>query len=215
MDSSGINDDRPAAENTPSFGYLLRRLRKARNFIGRRAGCTANTIHKIEVDLRRPSPALASRRADGIYFAALAGMSSTAQLTSALAGTLGIALEPGPRTQRRQLLDYLRNKRLLLILDNYEQAGEDLQLLLEIVEMAPGVALVITCRERLLLHVEQLMALAGLDLPPRDDHPDVVSYSAVQLFVRTATRSSSTTTSRTATRSTNCSVSTPPSSSAA
>lgn len=51
----------------PSFGYLLRRLRKAADLtqaeLGQRAGCTANTVHKLETESRRPSRLLAERLA--------------------------------------------------------------------------------------------------------------------------------------------------------
>ncbi|MBN8281475.1 MAG: PAS domain-containing protein, partial [Gammaproteobacteria bacterium] len=57
--------------------------------------------------------------ADGVCFVALAGISTAAQLVSAGAHALGLALEPAPRSQRRQLIDFLRHRRALLILDNF------------------------------------------------------------------------------------------------
>lgn len=299
MNSGGISDDRPAADRTISFGYLLRRLRKARDLtqeaMARLAGCTPDTIHKIETDQRRPSLSLAGRLADilalsgedrsafvgaarsrlspdrialptmpalpsvggaprpalppqttafvgreaelaaldalladpatrlvtvcglggvgktrlalaaaerqlgrvaageipyadGVFFVALAGISTAAQLTSAVANGLGLILEPGPRSQRRQLLDYLRHRHLLLMLDNYDQLVDDVGLLADIVETAPFVTLVVTSRERLLLHFEQVLALDGLAVPATDESADAAGHDAVELFLRAAQR---------------------------
>jgi predicted ATPase len=58
--------------------------------------------------------------ADGVAFVDLTPLASPANLDAA-AAALGLPLDPNPqRTPRAQLLDYLREKRLLLVLDNCE-----------------------------------------------------------------------------------------------
>src|SRR5258705_1866401 len=55
-------------ESITSFGYWLRRRRKALNLtqdaLARQAGCALGTLKKIETDERRPSRQLAERLAD-------------------------------------------------------------------------------------------------------------------------------------------------------
>src|SRR6266536_4477259 len=55
-------------DSTASFGYWLRRRRKARDLtqqeLARQVGCALETIRKIETDLRRPSRQMAERLAD-------------------------------------------------------------------------------------------------------------------------------------------------------
>ena len=84
-------------------------------------------------------------------------------------------------TPQRQLLEHLADRRLLLVLDNFEhllggqEAGDRGQeaedgagLLVEILQAAPGVKLLVTSRERLNLRDEWLLPLGGLALPPDD-----------------------------------------------
>ncbi|HWQ14108.1 MAG TPA: helix-turn-helix domain-containing protein [Roseiflexaceae bacterium] len=67
MDRTAIRQE-GAVEETASFGYWLRRRRKAldltQDALARQAGCAADTIKKIEADARRPSRQLAERLAD-------------------------------------------------------------------------------------------------------------------------------------------------------
>jgi predicted ATPase len=92
------------------------------------------------------------------------------------------------------VLAYLREKELLLVLDNFEQLltpdqGEDergVALLMDILHQAPGVTLLVTSRERLALPGEWLFDVAGLSCPPGELAEGVEGYSAVQLFVQRA-----------------------------
>jgi transcriptional regulator with XRE-family HTH domain len=60
-------------ERTSSFGYWLRRRRKALDLtqedLARQVGCSAETIKKIETDVRRPSRQIAERLADCLAIA--------------------------------------------------------------------------------------------------------------------------------------------------
>ena len=75
------------------------------------------------------------------------------------------------------LLDYLADKRLLLVLDNYEHLlsgpGEDRRdgygLVTKLVVAAPDVKLLITSRSRLNVTAEWLAPLEGMQAPP--EHP--------------------------------------------
>ena len=83
---------------------------------------------------------------------------------------------------QRQLLDHLADRRLLLVLDNFEQLLGDQEgsggrgqetadgagLLVEILRAWPGIKLLVTSRERPNLRDEWLLPLGGLALPPDD-----------------------------------------------
>src|SRR5262245_17346324 len=62
------SDGRACMEPISSFGYWLRRRRKALDLtqeeLARQAGCAIGTLKKIETDERRPSKQLAERLAD-------------------------------------------------------------------------------------------------------------------------------------------------------
>ncbi|MGY4707116.1 tetratricopeptide repeat protein [Candidatus Bipolaricaulota sp. J31] len=114
--------------------------------------------------------------AHGAFFVPLASLDSVEQLVPAIADSLGFAFYEGGDPEV-QLLDYLREKEMLLVLDNFEHLVEGAALVAEIVRAAPGVKLLVTSRERLALQGEWLVEVRGLD-----------EDSAVALFVQGAGR---------------------------
>jgi hypothetical protein len=99
------------------------------------------------------------------------------------------------RPPREQLIDYLRHKRMLLVLDNYEhlldptigEGGEDAAgLASTLLQNAPNVVIVATSRERLQLQEEQVLLLQGMAAPQSPTDRDFDGYAAVQLFVQRA-----------------------------
>ena len=133
------------------------------------------------------------RYLDGVYFVALAPLNAPEQIVPALAEALDFPLDAGKqrvRSPRQQVLDYLREKRLLLVLDNVEHllgnadAGAGAaDLIAALLAAAPRVAIVATSRERLQLREEHRYPLGGLDMPGTEAPS---SYSAVALFVQRA-----------------------------
>lgn len=127
---------------------------------------------------------------NGIFFVPLAAVSTPELLVPALAETLGFpffARQAEP--PRAQLLNYLREKRLLLVLDNFEhlQAGADL--VAEILATAPEVKVLVTSRERLNLHSEWIFEVGGMHYPTDTlTAAEAETYSAVRLFIQSAQR---------------------------
>jgi predicted ATPase len=134
----------------------------------------------------------------GAAFVPLTAISSAEFLVPAVLAALDIAPQ-AQRDPRDQLLDYLRAKELLLLLDNVEQLlasglshdspgqGEGVaDLLSDMLHHAPGVTLLVTSRERLAVPGEWLFDLAGLSYPPGESPADIDRYSAVRLFVQRA-----------------------------
>ena len=124
---------------------------------------------------------------DGACYVPLARIENSAWLVSAIAEALHYTFF-GPSDPKELLLAYLRNKEMLLVLDNFEHLLNGAQVVSEILEQAPGVHLIITSRERLNLPGETVFDLGGLPIPGSDQVKNLESYAAVQLFINSAQR---------------------------
>jgi predicted ATPase/DNA-binding SARP family transcriptional activator/Tfp pilus assembly protein PilF len=121
--------------------------------------------------------------AHGVYFVPLASVGSSDLLLTAIAD--GIAFSFYGQNPREQLLGYLREKEMLLVLDNMEHLIGGLDLVEEVLKRAPDVVLLVTSRERLNLREEWSYELEGLSFPePGDEIGSIQSYSAIDLFVQ-------------------------------
>ncbi|HEU5102111.1 MAG TPA: single-stranded DNA-binding protein, partial [Roseiflexaceae bacterium] len=126
--------------------------------------------------------------ADGVYFVALAPLRASEHIVSGIAEAIDLRFRADKRLPKQQLLDYLRHKQLLLVLDNFEHLQSGAELMLELLQECPGLRMLVTSREQLQLNSETLFVLESMALPSAATLPDVLSYSAVQLFVETARR---------------------------
>ncbi len=122
----------------------------------------------------------------GVYYIRLGDLASAENMVSAVAEALEFRFyevgEPRP-----QLLAYLRNKRLLLLMDNMEHLLEGAELLTEVLRTAPGVKLLVTSRVRLGLQGEHLMPVEGMEVPD-EAAAGALDSSAIQLFMQGARR---------------------------
>lgn len=123
--------------------------------------------------------------ADGVCYVQLAPLNSAEFLMYTIADALGVSLV-GAQSPREQILFHLSNKRLLLLLDNFEHLREETFFLQEIIERTAGVHLLITSRDRLVFNAATTLELAGLSLPDGELLADIEQASAAQLFVRRA-----------------------------
>ncbi len=130
------------------------------------------------------------RYADGIYFVDLAPLESPDQVAPAMAEVFAFPLQGERRSPEQQMLDYLREKNMLLILDNFEHITNASTFIHDILLIAPAVQLLVTSRERLHLRAEQIFAIEGLAFPPASlpGNAELKDYAAVQLFIRRARR---------------------------
>jgi predicted ATPase/DNA-binding CsgD family transcriptional regulator len=130
----------------------------------------------------------------GAVFVPLAAVPSAEGLLPALADALQVRLKGG----QKQLLDALRRRQVLLILDNLEHLLAGIELLAEILRAAPGVQILATSREQLQLRGEHVLAVGGLDYPDHEAsrrlpdaagiEPYLAAYPAFQLFLESARR---------------------------
>jgi predicted ATPase/DNA-binding SARP family transcriptional activator len=124
---------------------------------------------------------------DDACYAPLASITSVEFITSAIADALCLVSfhEGDPKSR---LLAYLKEKRLLLVLDNFDHLLDGAGLMTEILNRAPGVKILVTSRERLHLKEEWIYHVKGLDYPPGEVACDLENYDAVQLFLLSARR---------------------------
>lgn len=125
--------------------------------------------------------------AQGVYFVSLAPVGAPDQIASAIAGALKISFY-GPEAPEVQIVGYLREKHVLLVLDNFEYVLGGIGLLSDILTSAPQVKLLVTSRERLNLQEEWVLPIDGLPFPDGQDSGPLDSYGAVQLFEQCAQR---------------------------
>ena len=151
---------------------------------------------------------------DGVFFVSLAPLRSVDGIIPTVAAALGLALQGGG-DPRQQLLGYLRRKHLLLILDNFEhllssspplsparsttdvpsglrtglggrKGGEGL--VIDILQAAPDVKILITSRATLRVQGEWLYPVGGMNHPDSGSIAalgveDVDQYGALKLFL--------------------------------
>jgi len=128
--------------------------------------------------------------ADGVWLVPLAEISRADLLVPNVAAAVGLVFS-GPADPGLQLLNYLRGKQALLLLDNFEHLLEGRPLLEEWLALAPGLKLLVTSRVALETASEWLHDLDGLPFPTDDGADDLEAFDAVQLFIGRAERFSS------------------------
>ncbi|HRV92825.1 MAG TPA: BTAD domain-containing putative transcriptional regulator [Anaerolineae bacterium] len=118
-----------------------------------------------------------------------------ADLEVTIAGALGLATRHN--RLRARLYDHLREKELLLLLDNFEQLMSRTNLVKSLLDYAPDLKIIVTSREQLGIRGEQVIQVKGLKFPNVNEIsaldeaalPDwSQTYSAIQLFLENARR---------------------------
>jgi predicted ATPase/DNA-binding SARP family transcriptional activator len=125
--------------------------------------------------------------ADGVYFVTLLGVHSEELLLNSIAESIG-CLFPPQTDPKQHLLNYLKTKHMLIVLDNFEHLLDTSAFLSELMQACPNLKLIVTSRERLNIEQEWLFPIDGLDYPDETDLDAADCHDAVQLFVQTAQR---------------------------
>jgi predicted ATPase len=147
-------------------------------------------IGKTRLAVAAAEQVLAARIfSEGPLFIDLAPLQEAGQILQALADASNFPFPGGDGpSSKRQLLDYLRQKKMLIIFDNFEHLLEGAALVADILQAAPGVKILVTSRERLHLLPEQVYPIDGLAIPDLETGGDAEEYSAVRLFLQSAYR---------------------------
>jgi predicted ATPase len=126
---------------------------------------------------------------DGVYLVRLESISDPELVISTIAETLGIRESTGSRPIGKMLKEDLRNKNVLLLLDNFEQVVEAAPRVAELLEACPGLKCVVTSRTPLRLRAEKEFPIPPLPVPSlqKFTNPDSLSqFAAVELFIQRA-----------------------------
>jgi len=121
----------------------------------------------------------------GSTFVSLAGTASPEYIIPAIANELGYEFS-GTLELKSQLFQFLRDKHILLVLDNLEHLLSGIQLVGELLEYAPHIKLLATSREHLNLWAEWIFEVQGLPIPASVEWNHLESNSAAALFLQRA-----------------------------
>jgi predicted ATPase/DNA-binding CsgD family transcriptional regulator len=131
---------------------------------------------------------LAASYEHGVCFVDLATTREPRLVASAMTRALGV-WETGRGSARATLASFLRDRQILLVLDNFEQVVEAAPLLAELLTSCPRLALIVTSRAALRVRWECELAVAPLPLPDSAAPAvavDLAENPAVSLFVERA-----------------------------
>jgi predicted ATPase len=125
---------------------------------------------------------------DGVLFVDLAVVSDPGLVLSEIAQTLGLK-EQGGQTLPDALAEYLRQRNLLLLIDNFEHVLAAAPRLVDLLEAAPELQMIVTSRAALRVSGEYEYTVPPLALPNLRRLPPVgqlAAYPAIALFVERA-----------------------------
>ena len=140
---------------------------------------------------------------DGVFFVPLEPIRDPMLVAPRIASALGVA-ESTARPIDESLADWLRDKRLLLVLDNFEQVVAAAPIVADLLRAAPEIKAIVTSRAVLHVSGEQEYPVPGLPAPPDPSQQsglerlnlgggtraiDLVAlgqYAAVRLFIERA-----------------------------
>ncbi len=131
---------------------------------------------------------LSDHFAGGVFFVNLAPISDPALVMPTIAETLGMREGAGQSFLER-LREDLRQKHMLLLLDNFEQVVSAAEPVIDLLTACPQLKVLVTSREVLHVRAEHEFPVPPLELPDPKHIPDVATLShnaAVALFVSRA-----------------------------
>lgn len=119
---------------------------------------------------------------DGVCFVSLAQVAEDHLVPAAILEALKVQFRGG-MDAAHQLFEAVQKKRMLLILDNFEHLFGAIPFVLELLNAAPHLRILVTSRERLNISAEVILVIGGLEI--RTDGDESMS-DAGQLFIQVA-----------------------------
>jgi len=123
-----------------------------------------------------------------VFFVSLAPVNPGESIFPVIANSIGLTIF-GNHSIERQIASFINEKRMLMVLDNFEHVLDNALLLDEVLRYTRNLNVLATSRERLNLQPEWVFELQGLPYPVDDPTNHYEDYSAFQLFLQTAQRS--------------------------
>ncbi|MEJ7699857.1 MAG: NB-ARC domain-containing protein [Pyrinomonadaceae bacterium] len=146
-------------------------------------GGTGKTRLAQEIALR-----MLSGFSDGAFFVALDAVKRTELVVPTIAQTLGVK-EAGGKSIARILKDFLQSKQMLLVADNFEQIVSAAPFLVELLDNAPQLKILVTSRTLLNIQAEREFRVPPLDLPENTAQTsleNLTEFESVKLFLERA-----------------------------
>ncbi len=131
---------------------------------------------------------LVERFRDGAFFVGFGSIEDPDLVAATIALTLGV-VSAGNQPPSAGLAQFLKNKQMLLLLDNFEHVTAAAPLLTDLLAACPELKVLVTSRAALHVQSEWHYSVPPLDLPDLARLPDVETlshYSAISLFVQHA-----------------------------
>jgi predicted ATPase/uncharacterized protein HemY len=130
---------------------------------------------------------LAQDFADGTCYVPLASIADPALVPATIAQMLGLQ-EVAGRPPIERLADHLRDRQVLLLLDNFEQVIDAAPFVAQLLAAAAKLKILVTSRALLRVFAEHAFAVPPLALPDTKQHASIelLGYAAVRLFVERA-----------------------------
>jgi predicted ATPase len=120
---------------------------------------------------------------DGVVMVTLDEVSSADLVVSSIASALGVPESPG-HVLLDQVINYLRTRKMLLIVDGFEHVVTAAGVLGQLITETDQVVLLVTSRERLRISGERVVEVPSLEVPVAGDSDEVLRRSdAVELFI--------------------------------
>ncbi|MBI5566383.1 MAG: tetratricopeptide repeat protein [Chloroflexi bacterium] len=126
--------------------------------------------------------------ADGVYFVPLAPIDDARLVASALAQVLGVRESPATVGLLDPLRHFIRDRRVLIVFDNFEQVIDAAPLVTDLLSHAPRAKVLITSREVLHVYGEHEFPVPALSLPDVKHLPTTKAlsyfgrFASLQLF---------------------------------
>ena len=125
---------------------------------------------------------------DGVFFVELGALTDAELVAARISQSLGVK-EAAGRSIIESLEDYLYEREMLLVLDNFEQVIEAAALLKELIAAAGALKILVTSRVLLRLKIEREIVIPPLAAPSESSMAsldELADYEAVRLFVAKA-----------------------------
>lgn len=126
---------------------------------------------------------------DGVFFVALSAVRDPDLIASTIAQSVGVQVT-GNRTPADAIDEYLRGRKVLLVLDNFEQLLPDgAPAVAHLLQANPNLKVLVSSRAPLRVYGEQELALEPLRTPDLHALPSLAAlsqYEAVKLFIERA-----------------------------
>ena len=132
--------------------------------------------------------ALLEQYEDGVYFVDLTPLARAGDIPQMIAVALDYQAPDRSAALAPQLLAALKERQLLLILDNFEHLLDGATQVSAMLQACPRLSVLATSRERLRLAGESRYELGGLDFPDEVSAENALGYTAVQLFADSGRR---------------------------